>query len=97
MVQAYLRYEQAASFGVICSNSSVVYDRTGRLLITAALESIAIWNIKQCTLVRPTGQHRTVCQCMQPPFPPRRWCWRQPRPAMLPGAHLLWQSTAPDS
>jgi len=75
MVQAYLRYEQAASFGVICSNSNVVYDRTGRLLITAALENIAIWNIKQGTLVRSHGHYRSVCQCMWgPPSPSWRWC-----------------------
>ena len=64
MTRAYLRYEQAASFGVICSNSNVVYDRTGRLLITAALENIAIWNIKQGTLVlslRPIAHFANAC------------------------------------
>ena len=66
MVQAYLRYEQAGSFGVICSNCNVVYDSTGRLLITAALESIAIWNIKKGALVQPCRQHGLVCIAWPP-------------------------------
>ena len=69
MVQAYLRYEQTASFGVICSNCNVVYDRSGRLLITAALESIVIWNIKKGTLVLFHCQYMSFSNaCAPPPF-----------------------------
>ena len=51
MVKAYLRYDLASTFGVVASNSNVVYDHTGKLMITASLENIAIWNVKQGTLV----------------------------------------------
>ena len=51
MVKAYLRYEQAAAFGVITSGSNIVHDLSGKHVLTAALESIAVWNLKQGTLV----------------------------------------------
>eukprot|EP01025_Chloroclados_australasicus_P031883 TRINITY_DN3228_c0_g2_i2.p1 TRINITY_DN3228_c0_g2~~TRINITY_DN3228_c0_g2_i2.p1 ORF type:complete len:124 (+),score=15.27 TRINITY_DN3228_c0_g2_i2:39-374(+) len=48
MVKAYLRYEHSQSFGVICgnNNNSLIFDQTGKKVITAALENIIIWNIK---------------------------------------------------
>jgi U3 small nucleolar RNA-associated protein 12 len=52
MVKAYLRYEPAGTFGVISSNANVVYDNCGRSLITSALESALVWNIKQGCQVR---------------------------------------------
>lgn len=52
MVKAYLRYELSSSWGVICSNSNVTYDRSGKLLITSSLENVSIWNPKQGVLVR---------------------------------------------
>lgn len=51
MVKAYLRYDLASTFGVVTSNSNVVYDHTGKLVITASLESVSVWNVKQGTLV----------------------------------------------
>ena len=51
MVKAYLRYELASSFGVVASNSNVVYDDSGKLIIAASLENIAVWNVKQGSLV----------------------------------------------
>lgn len=51
MVKAYLRYDLANTFGVVASNSNVVYDHTGKLAITACLENICLWNVKQGTLV----------------------------------------------
>ena len=51
MVKAYLRYDLASTFGVVASNSNVVYDHTGKLIITASLENICVWNVKQGTLV----------------------------------------------
>ena len=51
MVKAYLRYELAGSWGVLCSNSNLTYDRTGRWLVTSSLENVSLWNPKQGTLV----------------------------------------------
>lgn len=52
MVKAYLRYEFSGAFGVITSNSNVVFDSAGKCLLTAALESVAVWNLKQGSKVR---------------------------------------------
>ncbi|KAL8152005.1 hypothetical protein V2J09_021813 [Rumex salicifolius] len=52
MVKAYLRYEPAASFGVISSvDSNISYDSTGKFLLSPALEKIGIWHVRQgvCT------------------------------------------------
>ena len=52
MVKAYLRYELAGSWGVISSPASnCVFDRSGRHLLTGALENVAVWNLKQAALV----------------------------------------------
>ncbi|XP_039138064.1 LOW QUALITY PROTEIN: WD repeat-containing protein 3 [Dioscorea cayenensis subsp. rotundata] len=48
MVKAYLRYEPALAFGVITSTeSNITYDSTGSFLLSAALDSLAIWNYRQ--------------------------------------------------
>jgi len=52
MVKAYLRYEPAASFGVIASaDSNIAYDSSGRHLLSPALEKIGVWHVRQglCT------------------------------------------------
>ncbi|KAF5187418.1 Wd repeat-containing protein [Thalictrum thalictroides] len=52
MVKSYLRYEPAATFGVIVSiDSNITYDSTGKHLLAPALEKVGIWNVKQgiCT------------------------------------------------
>jgi len=54
MVKAYLRYEFGGAFGVISSGPAPCYDSTGKLLITAALENLAVWNVKQGSLVGRT-------------------------------------------
>lgn len=51
MVKAYLRYELSSTFGVVTSNSALLHDTTGKLVVTAALENVAIWNLRQGTLV----------------------------------------------
>ena len=51
MVKAYLRYEAGSTFGVLTSNAAIAYDQSGKLVITAALENVAVWNIRQGTLV----------------------------------------------
>ncbi|KAK9845965.1 hypothetical protein WJX81_007060 [Elliptochloris bilobata] len=52
MVKAYLRYELSNTFGVINSNANLVYDHTGKLLVSAALENINVWKARQGTLMR---------------------------------------------
>ena len=51
MVKAYLRYEHSGSFGVISGAGALAYDPETNLLAAAALEDIAIWNVKQASLV----------------------------------------------
>ena len=53
MVKAYLRYELASTFGVITSNSNIVHSPSGKQLITAALENVLCWNLKQGIQVSP--------------------------------------------
>lgn len=60
MVKAYLRYDLASTFGVVASNSNVVYDHSGKLIITASLENITVWNVKQGTLVCTLSIFATV-------------------------------------
>ena len=51
MVKAYLRYEQAAAFGVIASNSNMVFTKDGSTLATASLEAVSLWSVRQAALV----------------------------------------------
>ena len=47
MVKAYLRYEPAASWGVIAAAGGCAFDASGRLLATACLERVSLWSLKQ--------------------------------------------------
>ncbi|KAJ2470368.1 beta transducin [Coemansia sp. RSA 2322] len=50
MVKSYLRYEARSVFGVIASPSgNAIFDSTGKLSITPALESVIVWDIKKGT------------------------------------------------
>ena len=51
MVKAYLRYEFAKSFGVITSNSNILFSADGKSIVSSALENVALWNVKQGNLV----------------------------------------------
>ena len=51
MVKAYLRYELSKSFGVVTSGSVIDGDSSGKLVISAANENLALWNLRQGTLV----------------------------------------------
>ncbi len=62
MVKAYLRYELSSTFGVVTSNSALVQDITGKLVVTAALENVAVWNLRQGTLVN----HIPICYFFYP-------------------------------
>jgi hypothetical protein len=50
-MKAYLKYDLLTSFGVVASNADVLLLIGGKLVLTAALESISIWNLRQGTLV----------------------------------------------
>ena len=82
MVKAYLRYELAGSWGVIASaNCNVCYDRSGKHLLSAALENVSVWNVKQAVLVSaPCGPRQGARQWGQPPgLPPLHGGGGRPR------------------
>jgi U3 small nucleolar RNA-associated protein 12 len=48
MVKSYLRYDLKNQFGVINSRQcNVVYDKTGMLAISGALDDVLVWNVRQ--------------------------------------------------
>ena len=48
MVRSYFRYEHKASFGVIASHrSNALFTRSADLALAAALEDVAVWNLRQ--------------------------------------------------
>lgn len=64
MNKTYLRYELSDTFGIVAApQSNAIYDSTGDLAISAALHDVAVWNLRQCSLVRkrhPITSHRVV-------------------------------------
>eukprot|EP01126_Amoeba_proteus_P047323 TRINITY_DN5394_c0_g1_i7.p1 TRINITY_DN5394_c0_g1~~TRINITY_DN5394_c0_g1_i7.p1 ORF type:complete len:712 (+),score=151.18 TRINITY_DN5394_c0_g1_i7:71-2206(+) len=51
MLKSYLEFAQAKVFGVLASPpSNVVFDKTGKLGITGALECVNVWNLRLGTL-----------------------------------------------
>lgn len=57
MVKAYLRYEPANVFGVVTSHeSNISFDNTGKLVLSGALEELAVWNVKQGICVKKLVQ-----------------------------------------
>ncbi|KAG5188489.1 WD40-repeat-containing domain protein [Tribonema minus] len=65
-MKTYLRYVLHDTFGVIASTqSNAVFDKTGNLAITAALQEVAVWNLRQGTLLRmlkPEGDEATIAK-----------------------------------
>ncbi|KAJ1899663.1 beta transducin [Kickxella alabastrina] len=52
MVKSYLRYEARSVFGIISSpTGNAVFDHSGKLSITPALENVIVWDIKKGTQV----------------------------------------------
>ena len=49
---AYQRYVPAGTWGVVASSCSIAFDASGKLLFTGCLEDVALWNVKQGTLVQ---------------------------------------------
>ncbi|KAJ2508377.1 beta transducin [Coemansia sp. RSA 2052] len=67
MVKAYLRYEARGVFGVIASpTGNAVFDHSGKLSITAALESVIVWDIKKGTQVArwSDGDNKAEVTCI---------------------------------
>ncbi|CAM9484346.1 unnamed protein product, partial [Discosporangium mesarthrocarpum] len=66
MNKTYLRYELSDTFGVIASpQSNAVFDSSGNLAISAALHDVAVWNLRQGSLIRllsPEGDMATKGQ-----------------------------------
>ena len=51
-MKAYYRFEQQGVVGVISSpGSNSVWDATGTLAITGALENVIVWHVKQAKQV----------------------------------------------
>jgi len=52
MMKSYLRFEPKATFGIISSpQCNVVYDFTGNLAITGAVQDVNVWNLRQASQV----------------------------------------------
>lgn len=52
MMKSYLRYEPSKSFGVIAApQCNIMYDFSGNLAITGALQNICVWNLRQASQV----------------------------------------------
>lgn len=59
MVKLYQRYAPRAAFGVVTSGLAI-FDWSGKLCLTAALEGVNIWNLRQLNLVRSTHRARSL-------------------------------------
>ncbi|KAJ2884968.1 beta transducin [Coemansia asiatica] len=67
MGKTYLRYEARSVFGVIASQAgNAVFDHTGKLSITPALESVIVWDIKKGTQVArwSDGSNKAEVTCI---------------------------------
>lgn len=51
-MKSYLRYSPERTFGVISSECNAIYDFSGKLAITGAIQDVGVWNIRQSTMVR---------------------------------------------
>ncbi|CAA0830338.1 transducin family protein / WD-40 repeat family protein [Striga hermonthica] len=64
MVKIYYRYKAASAFGVIVSvDSNITYDSSGKHLLAAALEKLAVWHVRQGSCIKalspaPTSSSR---------------------------------------
>lgn len=52
MIKSYYRYSPDKTVGVITSpECNVVFDYTGKLAFTGALQNVGVWNIRQANQV----------------------------------------------
>ena len=63
MVKAYLRYQQAAAWGVTASAGGCAFDATGKLLATACLDRVGVWSLKQGAEVRAQHDAQRHARC----------------------------------
>ena len=55
--KSYLEYEEKKSFGVIASfPADVLFDASGKLAITGALDQVVVYNIRQATKLYSLGE-----------------------------------------
>lgn len=59
VVKAYLRYVRDGSFGIICSNECNVCLVGSSKALTAAAESVLLWNVRQGTVLRTMATEST--------------------------------------
>ena len=65
MVKAYLRYELASAFGVVASGANILYDDTGKIIFAACLENVAMWSVKQASMVSHCGLKSSDLPCTE--------------------------------
>ena len=65
MVKAYLRYELASAFGVVASGANILYDDTGKIVFAACLENVAMWSVKQASMVSQCGRESSDLPCTE--------------------------------
>lgn len=66
MVKSYLRYVPSGNFGIIASPSSnSVFDPSGKLVISPALEDVILWDMKMGTMIArwhdKDNSHKVTC------------------------------------
>eukprot|EP01031_Cornospumella_fuschlensis_P035771 gene35771-43388_t len=51
-MKSYYRYSPSGCMGIICApDSPTIYDRTGKLAFTGAIEHVGVWNLRQASQV----------------------------------------------
>lgn len=51
-MQSYDRYSPDETLGIIASpDSNAIFDSTGKLAFTGAVQSVNVWNLRQASLV----------------------------------------------
>jgi U3 small nucleolar RNA-associated protein 12 len=51
-MKSYYRYAPSGAMGVICApEGPAIFDRTGKLAFTSAVESVGVWNLRQANQV----------------------------------------------
>ena len=63
MVKLYQRYAPRAAFGVV-SSGPAIFDWSGKLCLTAALEGVNIWNLRKLNIVREPSLALLVLQLL---------------------------------
>eukprot|EP00891_Asterochloris_glomerata_P007696 jgi/Astpho2/7696/e_gw1.00115.7.1_t len=102
MVKAYLRYELASAFGVVASGANILYDDTGKIIFAACLENVAMWSVKQASVVRllqtpPSASGKPAAEATQLALSTPGQPLRQLGVGHADGTVRLWQLAADPS